>query len=135
MSKSIEAIEGIGPTYGEKLGAAGINTTADLLAKCGAKGGRAATAESTGISEKLILSWTNKADLMRINGVGEEYSDLLEASGVDTVKELKHRVPENLAAKMAEVNEEKNLTRRVPNADEITKWVEEAKTMEPMISH
>lgn len=135
MGYKIEQIEGIGPTYGEKLGAAGIATTDDLLSHCGAAKGRKETAEKTGLSEKQLLKWANMADLMRVSGIGEEYSELLEAAGVDTVKELKHRNAENLAAKMAEVNEAKKLTRTVPSEKVVTGWVDQAKGMEPMISH
>lgn len=135
MGYKIDEIEGIGPAYAEKLGAAGINSTDDLLDQCGSAKGRGAVAESTGLSTKQLLKWANMADLMRISGVGEEYSELLEAAGVDTVKELKHRNAENLTAKMNEVNEAKNLTRRAPSLSEVEKWVEQAKGLEPRISH
>jgi predicted flap endonuclease-1-like 5' DNA nuclease len=135
MAYKITEIEGIGPAYAEKLGTADIKTTDDLLKAGGAKAGRKDLAEKTGLSEGQILKWVNMADLMRISGVGEEYSELLEAAGVDTVKELKMRVPGNLAAKMAEVNETKKLVRQVPSEAEVTKWVEQAKGMEPMVSH
>lgn len=135
MSYKIDEIEGIGPSYSAKLREAGIKTTDDLLDNCGSAKGRKDTAEKTGLSAGQLLKWSNMADLMRISGVGEEYSELLEAAGVDTVKELKHRKPENLAAKMAEVNEAKKLTRRVPSQSEVEKWVEQAKSLEPRISH
>lgn len=135
MSYAIEEIEGIGPSYAEKLGAAGIKSTDDLLAQCGSAKGRKDTAGTTGLSEKQLLKWANMADLMRIKGVGEEYSELLEAAGVDTVKELQHRNAENLAKKMAEVNEEKKLTRQVPTEKTVAGWVEQAKTLDPTISH
>ena len=135
MSYKIQEIEGIGPAYAEKLEAAGITTTDDYLKACCDAKGRAEIVEKTGISDKLILRWANQADLMRISGVGEEYAELLEAAGVDTVKELRNRVPANLTAKMAEVNEEKKLTRRAPSESEVEKWVDQAKGMEPMITH
>jgi len=135
MAYKITEIEGIGPTYGAKLGEVGINTTDDLLTKCGSKKGRKATADESGLTEAQLLKWANMADLMRISGVGEEYSELLEAAGVDTVKELKMRRPDNLTAKMAEVNEAKKLVRQAPSESQVSKWVEQAKTMEPMISH
>ena len=135
MAYKIDEIEGIGPAYKEKLNAAGINTTDDLLEAGADKKGRAALAEKTGVGEGQILKWTNMADLMRISGVGEEYSELLEAAGVDTVKELRNRNAENLAAKMAEVNEEKKLTRAVPSASQVEKWVEQAKTLDPKITY
>lgn len=135
MTYRIDEIEGIGPAYKEKLNAAGIETTDSLLDTCCDKKGRAALAEKTGLSEGQILKWANMADLMRISGVGEEYSELLEAAGVDTVKELRNRNAENLAAKMAEVNEEKKLTRAVPSASQVEKWVEQAKTLDPKITY
>ncbi len=135
MSYKIQEIEGIGPINGNKLTEAGINTTSDLLEVCGSAKGRKDTSGKTGISESVLLGWTNKADLMRIKGIGKQYSELLEAAGVDTVKELKMRVPDNLSAKMREINEAKKLTRSVPEPSQIAKWVEEAKEMEPIITH
>ena len=135
MAYKITEIEGIGPTYGAKLGEAGITNTDHLLRDCGSKKGRKETAGKTGLTEAQLLKWANMADLMRISGVGEEYSELLEAAGVDTVKELKMRRPANLTAKMGEVNEAKKLVRQTPSEAQVTKWVEQAKTLEPMISH
>ena len=135
MGYRIDEIEGIGPKYAERLGAAGIATTEALLGACGTPAGRKSTAEKTGFSESQLLKWTNMADLMRISGVGEEYSELLEAAGVDTVKELRNRNADNLAAAMAEVNAKKKLTRTVPSAATVAKWVEQAKTMDPAISY
>jgi len=135
MAYKITEIEGIGPAYGAKLGEAGISTTDHLLAKCGSRKGRQETAAATGLTEAQLLKWANMADLMRISGVGEEYSELLEAAGVDTVKELKMRRADNLAAKMEEVNGTKKLVRQAPSESQVAKWVEQAKTLEPMISH
>lgn len=135
MSYSIEEVEGIGPEYGQKLRDVDIQTTEDLLRRCGDKKGREGVATETGISEKHLLEWVNLSDLMRINGVGEEFADLLEEAGVDTVKELATRNAENLAAAMAECNEKKNLTDRVPSAETAQKWIDEAKTMDPAVSH
>ncbi len=135
MSYSIEEIEGIGPEYGNKLREVDIQTTDDLLRRCGDKKGREGVSTESGISEKHILEWVNLADLMRINGVGEEYADLMEETGVDTVKELATRNAENLAAAMADCNEKKQCTDRVPSAETVQKWVDEAKTMEPMVTH
>ncbi len=126
---NIAKIEGIGPTYAEKLGAAGIKTTEKLLeAGCKAKA-REELAAKTGIGSKLILEWVNLADLMRIKGVGEEYSDLLEEAGVDTVAELSNRKAENLIEKILETNKEKKLVRRPPVLKQVQKWIEEAKTL------
>jgi len=125
----IEKVEGIGPTYAEKLGAAGINTTDDLLDAGATPTGREELAEKTGISAKLILEWVNLSDLFRIKGVGEEYSDLLEEAGVDTVAELARRNPENLHAKILAVNEEKSLVRRPPTMSQVQSWIEQAKAL------
>ena len=135
MSYKIEEIEGIGPAYGEKLAAANIKTTDDLLKQCCDAKGRKSAAETTGFSESQLLKWANMADLMRISGVGGEYSELLKASGVDTIKELRNRNAENLAAKMAEVNATKNLTRTVPSEKVVSGWVEKAKSLDPLITH
>jgi predicted flap endonuclease-1-like 5' DNA nuclease len=131
----IADIEGIGPNFAEKLNAINIYTTLDLLAAGATPQGRKEIAEKTGISNKLILEWVNMADLFRIKGVGEEYSDLLEEAGVDTVVELATRVPENLRAKMLEVNEKTKLVRRMPTLNEVTQWVEEAKALPRKIEY
>ena len=135
MDYKIIDIEGVGDVYAEKLIAAGINKVSELLEKCAAPKGRKELAEATGISEKLILRWTNHADLFRINGVGPQFAELLEAAGVDTVKELRHRVAANLAAKVAEVNEEKHLCGRVPAEVEIQKMIDQAKELEPRMTY
>lgn len=132
---SIADIEGIGPKYSEKLSKAGIKTVEGLLKKGCDKKGRKAIAGETGIDEKMILSWVNMADLFRIKGVGEEYSNLLEASGVDTVKELRNRKPENLHAKMIEVNASKKLVRQTPSASMVEGWVQHAKELDPMVTY
>lgn len=135
MTYKIIDIEGIGAVYAEKLNAAGIITTDDLLEKCAAPAGRKALEAETGISGKLILTWTNHADLFRINGVGPQFAELLEASGVDTVKELKNRVAANLAAKMLEVNEAKKLVRRVPVEVEVQKMIDQAKELPAVMTY
>ena len=135
MTYKIIDIEGIGEAYAPKLIKAGIVKVEDLLKKCAAPKGRAALAAETGISEKLILKWTNHADLFRINGIGPQFAELLEAAGVDTVKELKHRVAANLAAKVLECNEEKKLVRRVPVEKEIQKMIDQAKELEPRMTY
>lgn len=135
MSYKIIEIEGVGSVYADKLIAAGIKTTDELLEKAATKKGREQLAEETGISEKLILKWANHADLFRIKGVAGQFAELLEAAGVDTVKELRHRVPANLYAKLVEVNEAKNLCNRVPAESEIAKMVEQAKELEPKMTY
>ncbi len=131
----ITAIEGIGPVKAEKLAAANITTVAALLEAGKTKKGRKALAETTGLSEKEILSWVNMADLFRIRGIGEEYSELLEAAGVDTVAELSKRVPANLHAKMKEVNEQRKLVRQLPTENMVASWVEQAKTLDRVIEY
>ena len=135
MTYKIIDIEGIGQVYAEKLIAAGIDTAEKLLAKCAAPAGRKALEEETGISGKLILTWANHADLFRIKGVGPQFAELLEAAGVDTVKELGHRKAENLAAKMLEVNEEKHLVRRVPVQVEVEKMIAQAKELPGVMTY
>ena len=135
MAYKVERIEGIGSVYGEKLIAVGIKTTEQLLAKCATPKGRKELEEASGIAGALILKWANHADLMRINGVAGQFAELLEAAGVDTVKELKHRVPANLLAKMEEVNAKKNLVNRVPGLPEIEKMVQQAKELEPIMTY
>ena len=128
MAKLTE-IEGIGVAHSQKLQEAGIGSTEKLLEKGASPQGRKEIAEKTGVSEKQVLRWANMADLFRIKGIGEEYADLLEAAGVDTVPELSQRNPENLHSKLAEINEEKKLVRRVPNQAEVGGWVEQAKQL------
>lgn len=126
MKYKVIDVEGIGSVYAEKLIAAGIETTEQLLEKCAKPAGRKALAEATEISGKLILTWANHCDLMRIDGVGPQFAELLEATGVDTVKELKHRKAENLQARLEEVNAEKNLVGRVPALKEVERMIAQA---------
>ena len=135
MGYKIIDVEGIGDIYAKKLKDAGIDTVDELLEKCATPAGRKALEEQTGISGKLILTWTNHADLMRINGVGPQFSELLEAAGVDTVKELKHRVAANLHAKLVETNEEKNLVNRVPAEAEVQKMIDQAKELPALMEY
>lgn len=128
-------IEGIGKVYAAKLAAANITTTQALLERGATPKGRQDLAEQTQISGKLILEWVNLADLLRIKGIGEEFSDLLEEAGVDTVPELAQRNPENLHQKMIEVNEAKNLVRRVPGLAQVRDWVAQAKELPRVITY
>lgn len=132
---TIEDIEGIGETLGGKLRAAGVHDTDTLLARCKTPRDREALAEASGIEVKRVLRFANMADLYRVNGVGSEYSELLEASGVDTVVELSKRVPANLAAKLAEVNAARKLTRRVPDEAMCARWIEHAKTLPRVLEY
>jgi len=135
MGYKIVDVEGIGPTYAEKLSKAGVKTTTQLLKQAATPAGRKNLARATGVSEKLILNWTNKADLMRITGVGPQFSELLEAAGVDTVKELRNRNAANLAEAMKATNEKKKLTRVSPPSTTVEKWVAAAKKMDAKISY
>ncbi|MBL4785410.1 MAG: DUF4332 domain-containing protein [Cohaesibacteraceae bacterium] len=135
MAYAIDEIEGIGPTYAAKLKDAGITTTEQYLDKAKNPAGRKALASETGIDSSRVLKWANMADLMRIKGVGEEYSELLEAAGVDTVKELRTRNAANLTTKMAEVNGTKKLVRSVPGEKSVTDWVAQAKELSPIMSY
>jgi len=129
MSKPIKEIEGIGPANAEKLATAGIHTVEDLLNTGCTKQGRDNLATKTGLTTKQLLEWVNMADLFRVEGIGQEYSDLLEEAGVDTVVELAQRNPENLHTKLTEVNQQKQLVRQVPSLDMLKEWVESAKTL------
>lgn len=135
MAYKIDEIDGIGPAYREKLTTAGIKTTDDLLEQCCTPKGRKATSETTGVSEKQLLEWSNMADLMRVSGVGRQFAELLEASGVDTIKELRNRNADNLATKMEEVNTEKKLSRTSPSVSQIKDWIDQAKTTDPKIEY
>lgn len=134
MPKIID-IEGIGPKNAEKMHEAGIRSTDALLEKGKTPKGRQELSKSTGISDALILQWVNHADLFRIKGVGSEYSDLLEAAGVDTVPELANRKPENLFQKLVLVNQEKKLVRKLPTEKQVVDWVSQAKQMARIITY
>lgn len=131
----IEKIEGVGGIYAQKLQKAGVRTTNGLLRVAASKKGRQELAAKTGISETLILEWVNLADLMRIKGVGEEFSDLLEEAGVDSVKELRNRRADNLHKAIVQTNQSKKLVRRVPALSEVEGWIEQAKKLDPMVTH
>lgn len=134
-SYSIEAIEGIGKVYGAKLAGVGVKTTAALLTRAATPRGRKALAEESGIDDGRILKFANLADLMRVKGVAVQYSELLEAAGVDTVKELRNRRADNLQAKMVEINAAKKLVRSVPSLPAVTKWIAEANALKPVLEY
>ena len=135
MTYKIIDIQGIGPVYAEKLIAAGIETVDQLLEKAADAKGRQALEDATGIRHDLILTWVNHADLFRVKGVGPQFAELLEAAGVDTVKELRNRNAANLAAKMLEVNEAKHLCRRTPVEKEVQKFINLAKELDPKVTY
>jgi len=134
MANLVE-VEGIGEAYAKKLAAAGIKTTDALLAKGATPEGRKEVAAKSGISAKMILEWVNHVDLFRIKGVGQEYADLLEAAGVDTVPELAQRKPGNLVEKMAEVNKKKKLVRQLPVETQVARWIAQAKELPRKIKY
>lgn len=134
MNYKVEDIEGIGPVNATILQQAGITDTVTLLARCSDSSGRNQVIAATGLSESRLLKWVNMADLMRISGVGSEFSELLEAAGVDTITELRRRKAEYLAAMMEQINLTRNLTRTVPSVTQVQTWIEQAKTLEPTIS-
>jgi len=131
----LDTIEGIGPALSAKLEAAGIKTCEALLKAGASKKGRAEIAEKSGVSEGQVLKFVNHADMMRIKGVGGEYAELLECSGVDSVPELAQRNAANLTAKMAEVNEQKKLVRSLPSETQVEGWVKQAKELDRVVSH
>jgi len=133
--KPIVDIEGIGPVMEEKLKGAGVNSVEKLLEAGASKADRKKLAEETGIDEAKILNWVNKADLYRIKGVGAQFSELLEAAGVDTVKELRNRNAENLHAKLVEVQAEKKLTRAVPALSQVEDFINQAKELPPVVTY
>jgi predicted flap endonuclease-1-like 5' DNA nuclease len=132
---SIDTIEGIGVKNATRLRKNRIRTTEALLKRGATRSGRREISAATGLTTTQILEWVNRADLMRVKGIGEEYSDLLEAAGVDTVKELRNRNPENLLARMLEVNRKKRLVRRVPTVPMVERWIAQAKELPPIVKH
>jgi predicted flap endonuclease-1-like 5' DNA nuclease len=131
----IEEIEGIGAVYAGKLGLAGITTCETLLAQGATPAGRKKIGESTGISEALLLRWVNHADLFRISGVGQQYAELLEAAGVDSIPELAQRNAANLHQKLAELQEHKKLTGRAPALSQVEDWIQQAKQLPRLVTY
>ena len=131
----LKDVEGIGEVYAKKLKAAGVRSTQDLLKKGATPAGRRTIAGSSGIGDHLILEWVNRVDLFRIKGVGEEYSDLLEVCGVDTVVELAQRNAANLHPKMVEINKSKKKVRKLPSASQVENWIAQAKRLPRMVSY
>jgi predicted flap endonuclease-1-like 5' DNA nuclease len=135
MAKKITEIEGIGPAFQEKLAGAGIKTVEGLLEAGASKAGRKKLAADSGIDESKLLTWVNMADLFRINGVGSQFAELLKASGVDTVKELRNRNAENLHAKLIEVQAEKKITKAVPALSQVQGFIEKAAALDPVVTY
>ena len=132
---SLVKIEGIGEKYATKLKMVGISTTDTLLERGRTPKGREEIAKKSGITKTLILEWVNLADLFRIKGVGEEYSDLLEEAGVDTVVELAQRNPDNLYQSVVEVNQKKKLVRKLPTQGQVKDWVKQAKKLPRVLEY
>ena len=132
---ALTTVEGIGPAYEQKLKDAGVTSCEELLEKGASSGGRAEIVAASGIDKSRSLRFVNHADLCRVKGVGGEYAELLEASGVDSVPELAQRNADNLATKMADVNEEKHLVRVVPSAKTVSGWVSQAKELPKVVTH
>ncbi len=135
MAYKVEKIEGVGPKYAAKLAEAQVARTDQLLDKAATRKGRKDLASASGIDETLILKWANMCDLMRIKGVGEEYSELLEAAGVDTVKELSKRRADNLHKAMAEANTKRKMVRQLPSEGQVESWVKQAKALPPVMKY
>ncbi|MBQ4285152.1 MAG: DUF4332 domain-containing protein [Bacteroidales bacterium] len=135
MAYKIIDIQGVGEVYAEKLIAAGIETIDQLLEKGKTPKGRKDLEDATGITGKLILTWVNHADLCRIKGIGPQFSELLEAAGVDTVKELSHRNAANLVKTMNEVNEKEHRTKRVPTEIEVQRMIDQAKELPAVVTY
>ena len=134
MAKIVD-VEGVGTKFAEKLIKAGVSTTDGLLKAGATPKGRKALAEKTGIGDALILKWVNHVDLYRIKGVGSEYSELLEAAGVDTIPELAQRKAGNLIQKIVAVNMEKKLVRKLPVESQVADWIEQAKKLPRVITY
>jgi predicted flap endonuclease-1-like 5' DNA nuclease len=128
-------VEGIGPVYAGQLEAAGVKTTDDLLSRGATPKGRDDLADASGLGHVLVLKWVNRVDLYRIDGIGSEYSDLLEIAGVDSVPELAQRNPENLTATLEEANLARNLVRRLPNVEMVANWIEQAKKLPRVVEY
>jgi predicted flap endonuclease-1-like 5' DNA nuclease len=131
----IDVIEGIGAKHTSTLSSAGVTHVRHLLQRAATPSGREALARETGLSTVLLLEWLNHIDLMRIRGVGAEYSDLLEAAGVDSPVELAQRSPARLATLLAETNAEHPLVRRVPSEKVLAGWISEARTLPRLITY
>ena len=134
MSSVID-IEGIGEIYARKLHEAGVATMEELLQQGATPAGRKELVQKTGIGDRLILKWVNRADLFRVKGIGEQYSDLLAAAGVETVLELAQRRADHLHQKMVETNQAKRLVRVVPGPEQVAEWVQQAHKLPRVVSY
>jgi predicted RecB family nuclease len=135
MSYPITDIDGIDGETAARLKSVGIRSTERLLETARTLRGRKRLAEQTKLDEKQLLRWANVADRMRIKGINKEYSQLLRAAGVDTVKELKYRNPANLAEAMADANKKNKLVRLLPSEKVVARWIDHAKKLPLKISY
>lgn len=131
----IEEIEGIGPVFAQKLGLSGITTSEELLEQGATAAGRKKICDGCGVSHALLLRWVNHADLFRISGIGQQYAELLEAAGVDSVPELAQRAAANLHSKLVEVHEKRKLTGRVPALSQVEDWIRQAAQLPVIVTH
>ncbi len=129
MVVQINELEGVSAELGEKLKALNLNNSDKLLAAAAQVSDREALAEKLGVESRRVLELANRADLCRIKGIGQIYSDLLEFSGVDTVKELAQRNPANLHAAILE-HASAHKVQRTPSEADVANWVEQAKGMD-----
>jgi len=131
----LKGIDGIGEEYSKRLKDVGILSVQALLDKGALPQGRRELSLSTGIPESQLLTWLNNADLFRIRGIGEEYAELLEIAGVDTVPDLAVRSPHNLHMMLIEANEHRQLVRQLPSLNQVKSWIEQAKQLPRVIHH
>ena len=132
---TIDAIAGLDPKSATRFRKSRVRTTEALLKRAATRRDRKALAAATRLDEKQILVWLNRADLMRVKGIGSEYSDLLESAGVDTIKELRRRNPASLTKKMTQINEAQQLVQRLPTEGMVEGWIAHASQLEPIISY
>lgn len=135
MSYPITDIDGIEGEKAAILKSVRIRTTERLLEAARTVKGRKALAAKTGFAEKQLLCWANVADRMRIPGISREYAELLQAAGVDTVKELRYRSPANLAKAMAEANNKHKMVRLLPSEKVVCRWIASAQKLELKIKY
>lgn len=132
---SIDAVEGMSHAEATKLRKTRVRTTEALLKTASTRSGRRELSTKTGIPDKKILQWVNRADLMRVKGIGSEYADLLEVAGVDTIRELRRRNPANLLETLVVLNTRKRLVRRLPTEGMVSGWIDEAKVVDPIVTY
>jgi len=133
LDQDIETIEGIGPTYGNKLRNSGVKVVGDLLRAGSTRYGRRILAKKVDVAPRTLLKWVYRADFFRIRGIGTQYSALLESAGVNTVTDLSRRNPKNLYAKLREINRKKNLVRRIPPYRTVQGWIKSAKNLKRIV--